>query len=1855
MDTIIEQQVAMDEALVPHAQRLRIDLVYQVEHKNTKKSNEMYYPWFTKVIIHHFMSKDPSIPRRNKVKWHYVRDDHMFSTIKLVSRHQNTQQFCALLPIELTNEEIRNFNAYKEYYAIATGAAPPKLKASVQKTRSSSDTSITPPTVVAGPRLTASAKVKQAAEASKAKSLSALSEVAMTEAQQLKLVTKRSLQQTHISQPSGSVANEGTGSIPGVLDVPTDESEDELSWNSTYDEGGKDGDGDEEDDGNDGEDGDGDDDDDNDDDGDEGEEDHDLNVGGEESHAEEEEEDEIYRDVNINQGRRIQATLEVEDSHVTLIYVKSYIIFLSKLTQMRSYFPPTSMISRRSRKQTTNVVEPEFRTIVEMADNRTMAQMLQAPIEVYEDAIVVPQINPNNFELKQTLINLVQSNQFTGGNFLDKIPRECLLIIESKSKVRYSRSRITDLRENMNARISSLPSISFDLQQIVASLEDKFDIRMNHFEKSLNDMKNSFVTPTAPIKAVEEDFQKKFEQKQDDFQNQMMNFMQNLYNNKPSSSSSLLSNTIPSPKGKAKAITSRSGMSYNEPPILPLGVEQQEPTEETTDTELPSTKDIQPPFLIPCDFLEFDNCLALADLGTSINLMPLSIWKKLKLPKLNDTKMVLELADRTISKPTGVAENVFVKVDKFYFHADFIVLDFIADPRVPLILGRPFLSTAHAIINVHEREIILRQDQQSLTIQCGDIPSIKKVKQVNKIDFINAGGIDFDSEEIENFLNDDSIPFGVEDSPFNIDEDIIFLESLLREDPIPPHLIITNQTKLPIEEPKHSFKMGYDHFNTNLVIKDVVESSTKNLIPIPHESKEEIDVVAITNDVLPPGVDNDDSDEEVDVVDVLRNDNFIQNSEHEYSESEDSDFDNPPVLLPPPKPPDKEFDFEIEISVVRSVIVKFECIDAKVKLDVFNDDDDLSYLIFVIFYKEFSLLFAKSEDTIFDPGRMNESMKVVVQIQSDRLRDEAQRENDEFLKTVDENMKKIIKEQVKEQVKTSYAVAADLSKMELKKMLIEKIEGNKSIQRSDEQRNLYKALVETYESDKIILGTYGETVTLKRRRDDDADKDEEPSVGLDRGSKRRREGKEPESASAPTETATRSADRGHVKATTDQLDWVNPKGQQYPHNLLKPLPLIPNNQGHRVIPFEHFINNDLEYLRGVSHWGRKRQQFYGFAVNRESARDVYSKRRIIAVTELKIVEWHSYKHLDWLTKHRHPKACGRPSTGCRKLPEETQPNEAGYVDADHELHKFSDGTLTDVCTALDDRLKGIRMREHAEFDESDTYVLDKSYLSWKSCQEDSSKIESILSRVNPYGFAGNIKMEVKVKAKHQRPSGLLVKLMIPEWKWDNIIIDFITKLPKSSNGFDTIWVIVDRLTKSAHFLPIRENDPLDKLVRLYLNRRVARHRIPVFIICDHDGRFMSNFWKSFQKALGTDLIGEAQLTGPEMIQETTKKIILIKQRIQAAQDRQKSYADLKRKPMEFEVRDRAMLKVLVKVRKVAYRLELPQEFSMVHHTFHVSNLKKCYADEPLVMPLEGIHVEDKLQFVEEPVEIIEREIKRLKQSRIPLVKVHWNSRRGPEFTWEREDSFKKKYPHLFTNWASSSTTRFFIMLGRESTLRVMSRLMLSCLQKPRDKIICDLDKTPDLSQRPSQNCPKCGNPVDGCALLRKKFKEDLFTYCIENGILQDSSEPSNGNTNIVNALQESFVVKQDPGENSSQSPPQINHHCCYRGAHYGYNCPPKVSVAPDPEPFNNETIDELPQTLPSFDPTCYSEDGNSFTYDSTSNLVHDSPNVFSPPLQPPTYSYEFCGNDAYYGHYCSLQVPFTYDLKPCYNQDFNFP
>ncbi|GKC43491.1 reverse transcriptase domain-containing protein, partial [Tanacetum coccineum] len=221
----------------------------------------------------------------------------------------------------------------------------------------------------------------------------------------------------------------------------------------------------------------------------------------------------------------------------------------------------------------------------------------------------------------------------------------------------------------------------------------------------------------------------------------------------------------------------------------------------------------------------------------------------------------------------------------------------------------------------------------------------------------------------------------------------------------------------------------------------------------------------------------------------------------------------------------------------------------------------------------------------------------------------------------------------------------------------------------------------------------------------------------------------------------------------------------------------------------------------------------------------------------------------------------------------------------------------------------------------------------------------------------------KVKAKYQKPSGLLQQPKIPEWKWEKITIDFVSGLLITPRGYKSIWVIVDRLTKSAHFLPMKKTDSMEKLTQLYLKEVICRHGVPISIISDQDSRFASEFWRSLQKALGTD-VNMSTTYHPETDGQSERMI-------QTLEDMLRAY-----------VIDFGML-----IGPVAYKLELPDELRGIPNTFHVSNLKKCLADENLVIPLKEIQLNDKLHFIEEAVEIMDQEVKQLKQSRIPIVKV----------------------------------------------------------------------------------------------------------------------------------------------------------------------------------------------------------------------------------------------------------------------------
>ncbi|GJS55939.1 reverse transcriptase domain-containing protein [Tanacetum coccineum] len=576
---------------------------------------------------------------------------------------------------------------------------------------------------------------------------------------------------------------------------------------------------------------------------------------------------------------------------------------------------------------------------VTMADNRTMAQLLEAPTEGYEDAIVVPEITANNFEIKHGLLNLVQNKQFfghdkedphahiryfnkitstmkfpnvpklhqldtfynslnsndqdslnsaAGGNFLDKMPRECLKIIESKSKVRQSRSKAIVSKVSTS---SSTPAVSSD----VAELKDMV-------RALILDKKNQTPAP-APVKAVEQScvtcggghsYQNCPATDGNIYRDNIQEYVSQAaavnYNQgnasyrrlqminqpptfqapvppAPVNTASLLrvgslpSNTIANPKGHVKAITTRSGVSYNGPQISSSPKEKENEPEVTKDTVQPTHDNIQPPvrlklmgqlgdfsespfrakfadaslhlpkictnvlesssmtrFLIPCDFPKMNECLALADLGASISLMPLTIWKETSLPALwTKTLMILELADPNYFSSHFIAEDVFVKVGTFFFPADFVVVDYVADPRVPLILGRPFLRTARALIDVHGEQMTLRHDDQSVTFKVGDTKtfSYNIIESVNRVDVIDIaceeyvqevleisesgnptstsdlmidsrspsftpfGGSDFLMEEIDEFLeHDDSIPPGV-DGIYDSEGDTVYLEELL--------------------------------------------------------------------------------------------------------------------------------------------------------------------------------------------------------------------------------------------------------------------------------------------------------------------------------------------------------------------------------------------------------------------------------------------------------------------------------------------------------------------------------------------------------------------------------------------------------------------------------------------------------------------------------------------------------------------------------------------------------------------------------------------------------------------------------------------------------------------------------------------------------------------------------------------------------------------------------------------------------------------------------------------------------------------------------------------------------------------
>nr|GEV91851.1 hypothetical protein [Tanacetum cinerariifolium] len=1094
-----------------------------VEHKDAKKSNEMYNPRFTKVIINFFMTKDPSILRRNK--------------------------FGAMLPVELTNEDIRNSAAYKEYYAIASGAAPPKTKASARKMQSSFDTTMTPLTA-AGIRILTLVKGKQPTELSKAKSLYVLYKVALTEVEHMMLATKRSLQQTHISQASRSGADEGTGIIPGVPDVPTYESDEEISWKSSDD----------------------DDDDDVDDQSDVVvviDDDDDDQDNEDEQDDDDQDDNDDDQDSDNDDDDFVHPKLDADDDD-----------------------------------------DKDQKDEDEQDDDDQDDNDDHQDSDDDGDDFVHPKLSTHDEETKDE--------------------ESFYLIVQTLSQVENSDNESNDDESHgMNVGGDEGPDAEDDDEEFYGDVNlnlEGGDIQMTdvHTTQLLKDTHVTLTSVNPDVTTTVETLL-------------------------------LTAPTLP-------------------PPSIPT-ISQVQQAPAPSPTTAPST------------FLQ--------DLSNFGSLFGFD--HRLKTLEANFSEFIqTNQFAKAVSSIHGI-------VDRYIDH------------RINEAVKVESIHRFDEQRNLYKALVDAYECDKIILDTYGDTITLKRRRDDEDKDEEPFVGSDRGSKRRRAGKEPESTSAPKEK---------------LKVDTLTPELLAG---------PTYELMKGScrDVQMTDVHTTQVLEDTHVTLTPVNPDGQQQslVDVPVSTT-----------------VVPLL-------------------------VTAPTIPPPSTLIISQVQQALIPSPRTAPSSFlqDLPNSGSLFGLDHRLKTL--EANFSEFMQTnqFAKVVSSI--PGivdryidhRMNEVLKIIKEQVKEQVKVQVSKILPKIEKTINEQLKAEVLTRASNSSKTSYVVAADLSESELKKILIEKMESNKSIHRSAEKRNLYKALVDAYKCDKIILDTYEDTVTLKTCRNDE-DKDEEPSAGLDGGP---REDEQEKSQKEPMQTTKDLEEPSHQEfktgAANDQpvaeafqhLEWfqkqtkpltpnrawnktllainesIQPwisdlakqansrtsfnklmdtpvdfsaflmnrlkidtltpellagptyelmkgscKSLQYPHNRLKRLPLVPNSRGRRVIPFNQFINNDLEYLRGgasgrkyttsvtktkaadyghikwiedlvprtiwsqapvsydkyalwgISHWGRKRQQFYGFAVNRESARDVYSKHRSIAVTKLQTVEWHNYKHLDWITMHR---------------------------------------------------------------------------------------------------------------------------------------------------------------------------------------------------------------------------------------------------------------------------------------------------------------------------------------------------------------------------------------------------------------------------------------------------------------------------------------------------------------------------------------------------------------------------------------------------------------------------------------------
>nr|GEU84270.1 putative reverse transcriptase domain-containing protein [Tanacetum cinerariifolium] len=1652
--------------------------------------------------------------------------------------------------------------------------------------------------------------------------------------------------------------------------------------------------------------------------------------------------------------------------------------------------------------------------IITMADQRTMAQLLQAPTEGYEDAIVVPAITADNFELKHGLLTLVQNKQFfghdkedphahiryfnkttstmkflnvpntfkdllrayphhgfselhqldtfynalnskdqeslnsaAGGNFLDKMPRKCLAVIESKSKVCYSHNKPVVAKVIMNTSTSGISPDVAELKDMVKALlldkksqnqplatmkvvNESFNYNQGNTSYRPSMMSNQIRPPGFPAIPNNQNVQLNQKNNQNHFnqnQNRGNNFNHgHVYEPPVFQPPAYQAPTYQAPAPQTQVPLLRARVLFLATPLITREVVENEP-EATKDTVTPtnngSTEDVQPlmvqtetskiqiskpvsepvialvnapkpnlkssisypskrndernrdpsKFLIPCDFPEMDECLALADLGASINLMPLSVWKRLFLPELTPTCMTLELADRSISQPIGVAEDVYVKVGKFHFPADFVVVDFDADPRVPQILERSFLKTIRALIDVFEGELTLLVGKEAITFNLDQTSrysanyndnSINRI-DVNKMaceeyskevlrfsDVITSGNPtpcynpivsttsltltpfennDFLLEEVDAFLAREDDPTSLKElkiyeaksNKSSIDEPLevelndlpphleyVFLEGndklpviivkdlsveektalitvlkshkqaiswklsdikginhefcthkILMEDDFEPAVLLLQEFTFKVIDTKGAKNLAADHLSrlenphqNVLDPKDINESfplETLNLVSTRGNSSttwgakdwyQELKV--IENKIGGQILDNNNGWLEEDLEEEPEEE---ENEDMVNDEKDDAEVINPyeeadPHNRPPPTS-DEETEFAPPVAIAKSVhlarcaavkpnIVCYRCkerghksFECSKKADrrggnvqgqayvirdaEHNQGPNVVTGTFLLNNCYTTMLFDSGADKSFvdikfshlidiNPVKLNSSYEVeladgkVVSTNSvfrgctlnllDHLFDIDLMPIELGTFDVIVGMDWLVERNAlivfsKKEVHVPYrnktlVVKSDSGVSRL--MVISCIKARKYIERGSQ---LFIAQVMEKEPTKKQLQDVPVICNF-------------PEVFLDD-----LPGLPPPQQvefkielipdAAPVARASYLLSPSKLKELSDQLKELSEKDLQARVLHLGelrcyiPITAFRTTYGHfefKVMPFgltnapankedhkEHLktilalLKNEKLYAKfSKCDFWLESVHFLGHVIESNGVHVDPAKVEAIRNWSAPTTPTEKNKKYELGMEEKEAfqtlkqKLC---SASILALPEGTK-NFIVYCDA--SLKGF--GTVL-----MQKEKKELNMRQRRWIELLSDYDCEIRYhpskvnvvadaLSRKD--REPLRVRSLVMMVHTnlpekiLEAQTEAMNEENMKAKNQgirdiimheshkskysiHPgSGKMYQDLKKLYWWPNMKADITTFVSKCLIcAKDTLQKALGNqlnLSTAYHLETDGQSErtiqTLEDMLRacvINFDNSWDRH-LPLVEFSYNNSYhasikatpFEALYWRKCRSPVCWHEVGDSQLTSPELIRETTEKIVQIKNQLLTARSRQKSYADVRCKPIEFEVGDMVMLKVspwkgVIRFRKrgklsrwyigpfeiierigpVAYKLELSKKLHGIHNIFHVSNLEKCMADENLVIPLEEVQLDDKYHFIEEPVEIMDRGVKQLKQSRNPIVKV----------------------------------------------------------------------------------------------------------------------------------------------------------------------------------------------------------------------------------------------------------------------------